>query len=505
MKQQSEALWLGIDCGGSWLKAGLYDRFAHEIAISRRPLTLITPQSDRAERDMQQLWRCCVDTVAQLITDNHINNQQIKGVGISAQGKGLFLLDKQGRPLGNGILSSDRRALQIVSDWTQQQIPQQLYPHTRQTLWPGHPVSLLRWLKQYEPVRYQQIGCVMMTHDYLRWRFTGQQACEESNISESNLYNMHHGGWDAALAQLLGIAEITDSLPEIVGSAEVCGYITTDVAAISGLAAGTPVVGGLFDVVATALCAGLHDETVLNAVMGTWAVTSGITQGLPRHEAWPYVYGRYVTPNYYIVHEASPTSCANLEWLCARWGEITFAEVNQQVAALPKAASDILFLPFLYGSNAGEKMTSGFYGLQSLHQRAHLLQAVCEGVIFSHMTHLQRMRQRFHKVSQLRVTGGSTNSRLWMQMLADISELPVSLPQIRETGCLGAAMAAQVGTGAWPDFATAQQQLPPAGKTLWPDATVCDIYRRKYQRYQLLLTAMQEFHRHCTVAESVDR
>lgn len=497
MQRQSEALWLGIDCGGSWLKAGLYDQFAHEIAIVRQPLTLITPKPGWAERDMQQLWRCCVDAIAQLITDNQIDHKHIKGVGISAQGKGLFLLDKQGQPLGNAILSSDRRALKIVSDWTQQQIPEQLYPYTRQTLWTGHPVSLLRWLKQHDPQRYQRIGCVMMTHDYLRWRLTGQQACEESNISESNLYNMLNGDWDAGLAQMLDITEITDCLPDIVGSAQICGYITPDAAASSGLMAGTPVVGGLFDVVATALCAGLHDESVLNAVMGTWAVTSGITRGLGEQEALPYIYGRYIKPDYYIVHEASPTSSANLEWLCAQWGGITFADINQQLATLPKAASDILFMPFLYGSNAGLEMTSGFYGLQSLHQREHLLQAVYEGVIFSHMTHLHRMRQRFHNVSGLRVTGGPTHSSLWMQMLADVSGLPVSLPQITEAGCLGAAMAAQVGTEAWPDFDTAQQQLPPVRETLWPDMAARGDYQRKYQRYQLLVSAIQGFHSHC--------
>lgn len=63
-------------------------------------------------------------------------------------------------------------------------------------------------------------------------------------------------------------------------------------------------------------------------------------------------------------------------------------------------------LPFLYGSNAGLEMTSGFYGLQALHTRAHLLQAVYEGVVFSRMTHLNRMLERFPRVQTLRVTGG---------------------------------------------------------------------------------------------------
>ncbi len=93
--------------------------------------------------------------------------------------------------------------------------------------------------------------------------------------------------------------------------------------------------------VSTALCAGLEDEFTLNAVMGTWAVTSGITHGLRDGEAHPYVYGRYVNDGQFIVHEASPTSSGNLEWFTAQWGEISFAEINQAVASLPKAGGDL--------------------------------------------------------------------------------------------------------------------------------------------------------------------
>ncbi|KIZ38159.1 hypothetical protein OO18_27705, partial [Raoultella ornithinolytica] len=77
-----------------------------------------------------------------------------------------------------------------VQRWQQDGIPEQLYPVTRQTLWTGHPASLLRWVKEHEPQRYAQIGSVMMGHDYLRWCLTGVKGCEESNISESNLYNL---------------------------------------------------------------------------------------------------------------------------------------------------------------------------------------------------------------------------------------------------------------------------------------------------------------------------
>ena len=165
--------WLGLDCGGSWLKAGLYDREGREAGVQRLPLCALSPQPGWAERDMAELWQCCTAVIRSLLTHSGVSGEQIVGIGISAQGKGLFLLDKNDKPLGNAILSSDRRAMEIVRRWQEDGIPEKLYPLTRQTLWTGHPVSLLRWLKEHEPERYAQIGCVMMTHDYLRCCLTG--------------------------------------------------------------------------------------------------------------------------------------------------------------------------------------------------------------------------------------------------------------------------------------------------------------------------------------------
>ncbi|MXF28605.1 L-xylulokinase, partial [Escherichia coli] len=142
--------WLGLDCGGSWLKAGLYDREGREAGVQRLPLCALSPQPGWAERDMAELWQCCMAVIRALLTHSGVSGEQTVGIGISAQGKGLFLLDKNDKPLGNAILSSDRRAMEIVRRWQEDGIPEKLYPLTRQTLWTGHPVSLLRWLKEHE-------------------------------------------------------------------------------------------------------------------------------------------------------------------------------------------------------------------------------------------------------------------------------------------------------------------------------------------------------------------
>lgn len=483
--------WLGLDCGGTFIKAGLYDRQGAELGIARRNLEIISPQPGWAERDMAALWRTAAEVIRELLTHNNIAASDIQAVGISAQGKGAFLLDAQGQPLGNAMLSSDQRALTLVQEWQKQGLPQALYPQTRQTLWTGHPVSLLRWVRQHQPERYRRIGSVLMAHDYLRYCLTGELACEETNISESNLYQMAEGRYDPALAQLLGIGDIMPALPPIVGSAEIAGRVNAAAAAATGLLAGTPVVGGLFDVVSTALCAGLRNETRLNAVMGTWSVTSGITDSIAEQFDHPFVYGRHAEAGKYIVHEASPTSAANLEWFCRQWGLPDYAQLNGWVAGLPKADSSLLFVPFLYGSNAGLGLSASFHGLQAFHQREHLVQAIYEGVVFCHMTHLNRMRQRFPAATALRVTGGPAQSAPWMQMFADVSGLPVELPQVEETGCLGAAMAAMVGSGAFSDFTAAQRALAPRIERVLPDTAASEAYAKKYHRYQALVATLQ--------------
>ena len=486
-------IWLGIDCGGTFLKAGLYDQTGRLLGLARCNLPVLSDQPGWAERDMETLWQATCRVIGDVVAKSGVAPASINGVGISAQGKGLFLLDRGRQPLGRAMLSSDQRALDRVRAWQREGLPEKLYPRTLQTLWTGHPVSLLRWLKDERPAVYERIGGIMMAHDYLRFRLTGELGAEITNISESNLFDMHSGRYDAGLAELCGIGEVMEALPAPVGSAEIVGGVTAQAATETGLAAGTPVVGGLFDVVATSLAAGIADERRLNAVLGTWSVATGVTDKVAEGLSIPFVYGRHAETGLYIVHDASPTSAANLEWLATQFGDRDYAAMDETVAALPPAASDVLFVPFLYGSNADLGMKAGFYGLQALHGRAHMLQAVYEGVIFSFLQHLDRLRQRFAAAETLRVTGGPVRSQVWMQMLSDASGLPLELPAVEETGCLGAAMAAAVGTGTYFDFRAAMAAFEAPPTRVEPVESRLELYARKRVAYRELIAALASY------------
>lgn len=482
------AYYLGIDCGGTFIKAILVDSVGNILSSSRQNSPILSKKEGYAERDMTKLWLDCINVIKTVIVQANISPKQIKSIGISAQGKGAFLLDKEKKPLGNAILSSDQRAHNIVENWEKEQIHHWIYPKTYQPIWAGHPVSILRWLKENEPERYKNIGSILMSHDYLRFCLTGELHCEETNISESNLYNMKTKTYDIEIMEKLGIAEIYDKLPPIVKSNQVVGYVTPQAAELSGLEIGTPVVGGLFDVVASTLCANLTDERKLCAILGTWHIVSGITENFAP-EQQRLVHGCYPEIGKLIIHDDSPTSTANLEWFIEQCTPLTYTEINALVDSIKPQLDSVLFLPFLYGTNAGN-MKAGFYGIQSYHTKSHLLRAIYEGVIFSLMTHIKNMKKKFPYTEKLHVMGGITKSQIWLQMIADITGMTLEISEIDEPGCLGAVLIAMQSIEI--DTKCIINKLINV-KYIKPNKENYFIYQQKYESYIKLINALKTF------------
>lgn len=488
--------YIGLDSGGTFMKAALFDSLGNQQGLVRKTASVINEKQGWVERDLNALWHDAVIAIKELLSTTAVDVKNIKGIGISAQGKGVYLLDKKGHDLGRGIMSSDSRSLSIVKDWMDKKLPDIIYQKTLQTLWTGHPVSIIRWLKDNQPETFSNIGSILMAHDYLRYRFTNVIAAEITNISESNFFNTHSGTYDLDLLRLFGIEEMWDALPPIINSDDICGYITETVSKETGLSVGTPVFGGLFDVVSTALCSGINsDEKSLNYVMGTWAVTSGITESIipTKHN---FVYGYHAISGEYIIHEASPTSAGNYEWFVNYLGEnghFNHEKNEALVAALEPASSGVLFVPFLYGSNQGLGLKSGFYGLQAHHTKGHIIQAIWEGILFCHNVHLERMRSRFPEANVLKVTGGPVACRTWMQMLADLTGMTVEVLNIDETGALGAAVISMVGANEYPTIGDCVQHIQIQSVQYIPNPDNFTKYQDKYNRYQRLVELFKEF------------
>ena len=171
-------------------------------------------------------------------------------------------------------------------------------------------------------------------------------------------------------------------------------------------------------------------------------------------------------------------------------GRSVYDICNELVASTNPKESGIVFLPFLYGSNAGMDAKSCLVGMASHHTRADVLRAIYEGVVFAHMTHMDNLKS-FRKMPEtIRLTGGAARSEVWLQIFADVFQTTVEIPDGTELGALGAAIAAGVGCGCFEDYPQAIDIMVSFSKRVEPNPAMKALYEEKYAKYKKVIATL---------------
>ncbi|HBY96978.1 MAG TPA: carbohydrate kinase [Chloroflexi bacterium] len=493
---------LGIDNGSTVSKAAIFDLEGREIQVAGRKSEMQYPHPGWTERNMYGLWAGTADAIREAISASRIKPGEIVGVGVSGHGNGLYLLDRHMNPLRPGIGSMDTRAADVLAGWDKKELHSQVFPRTLQSFWPAQPNALLAWLKQNEPDAYARIGAVLLCKDYIKYCLTGEITTDFTDISATSLLDQRTRRYSPELLERYGISEVFRALPTPVHSFEVAGRVTPRAAGETGLLAGTPVVGGLFDVDASALGAGVVDPGQICIVAGTWSINEIVTAD-PIVDPTLFMTTLYTVPGLWLTVEASATSATNLEWFItqfcaeeqaeARARGISVYEVsNEKVASLPPGSTDIIFHPFLFGSNVQPTARAGFYGIAGWHTKAHLLRALYEGVVYGHLNHIEKLRAAGARIDRARLTGGGARSQVWVQIFADALQLPMEVPAGTEIGARGVALCAGIGAGVYKDHAEAVARAVRIERRQEPNAAATPHYLARYAEYRRLLEAMRE-------------
>jgi len=491
---------LGIDNGCTVSKAGLFTLDGQEVAVASGKSELRCPHPGWQERDMTQMWEQTAAAIRDVITKAGIDAGQIAGVACTGHGNGLYLVDTQGDPVRPAILSTDSRAQSIVDQWLADGLDKVVRPKTMQSLWAAQPNTLLAWLLEHEPEVMKKAGWVLMAKDYIRFKLTGKIQAELTDFSATSLMDLNTREYDDTLFKAFGIAETRDLMPPIVRSTDLCGEITTEAAALTGLKAGTPVAGGLFDIDACGLACGVIDDSQLCMVVGTWGNNQYISK-TPVVSEDVFMTSCYSLDDYYLMLEGSATSGSNLEWFVTQFFETEKAQAeaqgksvydlcNELVASTQPDESDIVFLPYLYGSNANPAAKATLLGMNAWHHRGHILRAIYEGVVFGHKKHVERLLKFRDMPDVIRLTGGAARSDVWLQIFADIFQTPVQVPEGTELGALGAAMTAGVAVKSFKNYPQAVQQMVHLTRRIEPNPDLADLYRDKYTRVQAVIEAL---------------
>ncbi len=478
--------FLGIDNGGTACKAAVFDENGVQVCEKSTRIPLAVNSNGRTERNPEVIKEKNLELIREIMKSF---DGEISAIGLSGHGKGLYMLDKEGKPLGNGIGSTDNRALEYELKWANDGTAAKAGEMTFQKVLACQPVSLLRWLKDNDRETYDRIGYVLSVNDYIGYVLTGNIAAESTAVSGTNLINLSTGEYSRELLELFGIPEMMPAMTKIIGSFESRGGITKEIAEKTGLKEGTPVAGGMFDIDACALAAGTVNENDMCMIAGTWSINEYISKKPVKGEVSMNSY--YCIPGLYVAEESSAASAGNLEWVLSIAKEHSYEEINSLVEKLQPEDSNVYFFPFLFASNLNPYAQASFIGLESGSTDADIFRAVYEGVVYSGYTHLERLINSCSKKPDfIRLAGGVVNSKVWTQMFADIAGIPVKVSKSPELGCKGAAMAAGIACGVYADAKAAAEKCTGDSEMVYPNTEKTEIYRRKYSTYREIEKAL---------------
>lgn len=497
---------MGIDNGGTFSKAAIFDACGNQVSVASVPFAMIMPKPGYAERDMDDLWEMNAVAIKKAIEKSHILPEEIVGVSFSGHGKGLYMVGYDGMPVYNGIASTDMRAWAQVENWYRNGTYGKVYEKTFQKILAAQPVSLLAWFKDNAPEVLDAARYIFSVKDYIRFLLTGEAFSDYTDSSGSNLVNLITKGYDKELMELFGLSECFDKLPPLRDSFEVCGYVTKAASEKTLLPEGIPAAAGMFDVNACGIASGLSDEKQMCMIAGTWSINEYIRKE-PVTDGTVDLHSLFCIPGYFLVEESSPTSAGNMEWFirnlmgheaaeAKEYGGSVYDITNEWVSSIEPQDCNVIFLPFLNGSNEEPLAKGTFVGLTAFHSKKHMLRAVYEGIVFSHVTHVNKLLKNRKRPESIRLSGGAANSDVWIQIFADALQIPIDVIVNKEIGAQGAAMSAGIAAGIYSDYEDAVRRTVTITKTVVPRPEYKEVYEEKYAAYRAVIEGLSSVWSH---------
>lgn len=496
---------IGIDLGTSGTKTVLFDTEGRAVASKTVEYPMSQPKNGWAEQEPRDWWRAVYETARFVLAQSGTDAKSVRGVGISGQMHGLVLLDKDGEVLRPAILWCDGRTGEECREITETVGKQRLIAITANPALPGFTAGKILWVRKHEPEIWARARHILLPKDYIRYMLTGVFATEVSDASGMNLLDVPRRKWSGEMLEKLSIDE--DMLGKMFESSDVTGAVTAEAAALTGLAEGTPVVGGAGDNAAAAVGTGVVSAGKAFTTIGTSGVIFAHSDKVtidPQGRVHTFC---AAVPGAWTVMSCTLAAGLSLKWfrdnLCA--GETADAEkrgidpyiiMDAEAEKSGIGANRLLFLPYLMGERSpllDEKARGAFIGLSAMHTRGDMIRAVLEGVAYSQRQCLDILRGMGVAANDMMACGGGAKSPLWRQMLADVYGIGVGTSKAASEGpALGAAILAGVGTGVYASAAEACGKIVRRDSLCEPDASRGAEYEKFYRVYEKLYPALRE-------------
>ncbi|MCJ1908288.1 FGGY-family carbohydrate kinase [Planococcus ruber] len=490
-------LVLGMDFGTQSLKIGVYSIAGEHIFSASASYPTQHRKNGYSEQDANDWWKAlktAMDKMAQAI-----DLSLIKAVSLCATSSTVVLTDKNLKPIAPAQCWMDQRAIQeeeeINSNQQKHVINQLRFSGGKTSIEWMTTKSL--WLKKHYDLTDKRI---VEQIDWINYQLTDQLVASKCNATCKWNYVEHLGGFSEPFFDAVDLRGITGHWPSnILNVGDQVGIVTKAAAAQLGVEAGIPVYQGGIDAHIGMIGSGALEAGRLSMITGTSFVHM-------MHHDKPILndslWGPYDSPlvkGHWLL-EGGQLSCGSIiswflqEFYSGRFDkEEVYKELEQEVLSINAGSEGLMMLDSWKGNRTPYKTphaTGAFIGLTLSHSKYHIYRAILESIAFGTKNVIQTMNQSGITVDRIIAGGGGTHNKCWMQIISDVTGLPISIPEDIETGSKGAAIIAAYGLGNYSSLTAASSAMVKMKKTYYPDLDKTQKYSELFDIYLNLNEAL---------------
>ncbi len=482
----STACYLGLDIGGTGVKAGVVDAAGHLLGFAHRGYSPETPAPGQAQIAIGIIEQAAKAVVREAVA---AAGRPIRAMAISSQGQTFVPLDVHDRPLHPAILWYDSRAaLQATA------LREQLAAHAGDpdcpTVTPIASAAKIAWLHASVPGLRENAVRYLLLPDYFTYRLCGQAVSDPNTAASTGLCHTGAGSYFQSALDAVGLT--TDQLAVVQASASPIGPIFKTAAAEWGISPETLLITGTNDQYAGALGAGNCVPGIVSATTGTCLALVTLTPQLPDPLPAGLLHGVFPLKPYRFVLAYTKTAGIVLDWFRREFAPAASpSEMDRLADAVPIGCDGLTALPHFDGMvspNPNPAMRGLFAGLTLRHGRDAMYRALMESIAFCLRDNLEAMQRTGLPINTIRAIGGAAKSDIWLQMQADVARTPVEQPDVTEAAVMGAAMLAATGCGDFDSLADCSQRLYRVKTVFVPRPETREPYDVAYRAYQQWMT-----------------
>ena len=481
-------LFLCADIGTSRMKIAVTSHDGRIIASHSKDLTVMKEREGFCEMDMEALWDAFKSVCHKLRKSCPHSWSSLSGIGITGQGDGLWMVDKNGKMIRPAILWNDTRTKEMkITDLDE-------FSVERSTNVPfaGSFHIILKWLKLNEPQNFKRISHIFHCKDWINFNLTGNYSCDYSDASLAG-FNLFKKDYCHEIFDKMDIAEATRVLPKPYPSGSIIGTISRDASQDTGIPANLPVIAGSLDICAVAHGVGVQNPGDTCVIIGTTLCTEVVI----RKEQIDLKRGMvacHTKDNLYLSVMPTLSGTTSFDWAKELlYPDLSYKRMEEELATVPIGSGGIIYHPFLYGERAPFRnpcARAGFYGLSAVHSRKEIMRSVFEGLALSIRDCLSILSEAGNVLS---VCGGGSVSDLLCNIIADCTGRTVRRSPSREAGIKGISDILFRSLGDQKQQKKQKKESPQLDDFFINDPEHTLLYDHLYENYEHLKIDMESF------------